>query len=274
MTDLPLLDRRGLLKLLGCGGCALALPSLSGCTIAEVFGGATPRSPSTCPRGAYAGLATVDGVAAVDLAGRNVLLIRTAPDAIVAVSRICTHTGCDMAPDRLGTWDGDKLICRCHDSHFDAEGHVLKGPATRDLASYPVQFDPATGEGTLTLGAAPAPVDMGPPAADAGEPGVVPPEFADLVNPFAGDPAAVTAGETLYQQCVACHGAQGEGNTAFMPPASAFNVDQSEWTDGYLFWRIRTGAVGGPPGSVMGAYPGISDDDTWRIITFLRSLQP
>ncbi|MCA9525035.1 MAG: Rieske 2Fe-2S domain-containing protein [Myxococcales bacterium] len=259
MSDLPLLDRRGLLKLLGCGGCALALPSLSGCTIAEVFGGGDGTLTFNVAEGPFRALGAVDGVAAVDVAGRNVLLIRTTPDAIVAVSRICTHTGCDMAPDRFGTWNGDRLICRCHDSHFDAEGHVLKGPATRDLATFDVEFDAATGSGTLTL-----------QKKSTG----IPPEFADLVNPFAGDPAAVSAGEALYQQCVACHGAAGEGSELFMPPASAFNVDQSEWTDGYLFWRIRTGADGGPPFSVMVAYPNLSDDETWQLVTFLRSLAP
>ncbi|MEZ4463467.1 MAG: hypothetical protein R3F43_02845 [bacterium] len=59
----------------------------------------------------------MDGVAAVDL--RPQRLSSTAPDAIVVSPHLHPH-GLRHGPDRLGTWDGDKLICRCHDSHFDA----------------------------------------------------------------------------------------------------------------------------------------------------------
>ena len=50
----------------------------------------------------------------------------------VAVSPICTHRGCTVDVH------GERLVCPCHGSTYDREGKVLKGPAQRALARYPV----------------------------------------------------------------------------------------------------------------------------------------
>jgi len=47
-----------------------------------------------------------------------------------AMSAHCTHLGCIV--DRR---EGNNLVCPCHGSRYSLEGKVLKGPATRDLAS-------------------------------------------------------------------------------------------------------------------------------------------
>jgi Rieske Fe-S protein len=54
----------------------------------------------------------------------------------VALSAICTHRNChvDPAPDR-------SFVCKCHGSQFDADGHVLTGPATRDLPVFATSVD-------------------------------------------------------------------------------------------------------------------------------------
>lgn len=102
----------------------------------------------------------------------------------------------------------------------------------------------------------------------------VPAEFADLSNPFDGDADAASAGQAIYDgTCASCHGADGTGGPQFSPAATDFTIDQSAWTDGRLFWRIRTGAASGPTGSIMPAYDSTqSEDETWQVITYLRTL--
>lgn len=47
-----------------------------------------------------------------------------------ALSRSCTHLGCELKFDPLSK----KFICPCHKSEFDLEGKVLKGPALKNLS--------------------------------------------------------------------------------------------------------------------------------------------
>ena len=103
----------------------------------------------------------------------------------------------------------------------------------------------------------------------------VPAEFRDLVNPL-GDPSSAEEGRALYDSyCASCHGAGGVGtDLPFNPPPTAFASDPhaSEWTDGYLFWRIKKGE-GGPAGSSMSAYESLlSDDQIWKIVSYLKTL--
>ena len=49
-----------------------------------------------------------------------------------ALSPICTHRGCTVEVQT------DRLVCPCHGSTYDRDGQVLKGPAQRALARYPL----------------------------------------------------------------------------------------------------------------------------------------
>jgi cytochrome b6-f complex iron-sulfur subunit len=58
------------------------------------------------------------------------------PKQLLAVNPKCTHKGCVV------NWVAaeKKYGCPCHDSDFAADGKVLKGPATKPLATYPVKI--------------------------------------------------------------------------------------------------------------------------------------
>lgn len=75
----------------------------------------------------------------------NILLVRSfelaAPIILIvkkngrhtALSSLCTHQGCHVRPS------GGLLSCPCHDSSFDLDGKVLRGPAPSGLRKFPVR---------------------------------------------------------------------------------------------------------------------------------------
>lgn len=56
---------------------------------------------------------------------------------VFGLSSICTHKGCKVRPQQ-----DQSFLCKCHGSTFDRDGHVTKGPATRDLPHLPLATDP------------------------------------------------------------------------------------------------------------------------------------
>jgi len=59
------------------------------------------------------------------------------PKTLIAVNPTCTHQGC------LVDWNKERksFVCPCHGSVFGADGAVQKAPATKPLATYPVQVE-------------------------------------------------------------------------------------------------------------------------------------
>ena len=68
---------------------------------------------------------------------------------LYAMTLICTHSGCDMGQQGLVSPQG--LFCGCHGSEFDADGNVLRGPASAPLAHFAVSAD-ASGKATVHTG--------------------------------------------------------------------------------------------------------------------------
>lgn len=62
-----------------------------------------------------------------------------------AVSSECTHAGCIIP---AFSSSNKVAVCPCHGSAYAVDGHVIRGPATLALTSYPVREG---GDGTLTL---------------------------------------------------------------------------------------------------------------------------
>jgi Rieske Fe-S protein len=62
-------------------------------------------------------------------------IVRLGDREFAAVLSVCTHRGCTVEPDTAG------FTCPCHGSEYDRSGLVLKGPAARDLARFPVHIE-------------------------------------------------------------------------------------------------------------------------------------
>lgn len=107
-----------------------------------------------------------------------------------------------------------------------------------------------------------------------------PADFLKRTNPLSATPAQVQAGKKLFVEtakplaCMNCHGQQGDGagpiGAALVPPPRNFTcgATMKDITDGQLFWVIKHGS----PGTGMMAFPGLSDDEAWQIIHYLRTL--
>jgi len=82
-------------------------------------------------------------------------------------------------------------------------------------------------------------------------------------NPLAGNPAAIAAGERLFQQtCAVCH---ADLNRA---PSLATGAFVHGGEDSQLAQTIRTGV----PGSQMPPFAGLTTDQVWQLVSYVRSL--
>jgi cytochrome b6-f complex iron-sulfur subunit len=86
---------------------------------------------------ANASLRVVGGQRIITIGAKRYLVIRTATDAFIALSAICTHSGCSVSYAKAG----NNIVCPCHGSTFTLGGAVTHGPATLPLASYDTSFD-------------------------------------------------------------------------------------------------------------------------------------
>ncbi len=68
---------------------------------------------------------------------------------VYAMTLTCTHQGCDIGLHGVVSASG--IVCGCHGSEFDADGNVVRGPATAPLAHFAVSED-ASGNLTVNTG--------------------------------------------------------------------------------------------------------------------------
>lgn len=107
-----------------------------------------------------------------------------------------------------------------------------------------------------------------------------PDEFLAKTNPLHASGGAIAAGKTLFLKtaqpvtCAMCHGAEGNGKglmgEALVPPPRNFTcgVMMRDIPDGQLFWIIKNGS----PGTGMMRFDGLSDEQVWQLVHYLRSL--
>lgn len=92
-----------------------------------------------------------DGILSIDLAQeqnsallasggfiiRNNIIIINQNDTYIALSSVCTHSGCQVSYNA----SANNLPCPCHGSLFNTSGSVLNGPADAPLKTYAVVRD-------------------------------------------------------------------------------------------------------------------------------------
>jgi mono/diheme cytochrome c family protein len=91
------------------------------------------------------------------------------------------------------------------------------------------------------------------------------PGSAKAKNPYAGNASAVAAGKDVYAKtCMQCHGNNRQG----MGPAPALDSPHVVSANpGELFWFITNGK----PSSGMPAWPNLTKQQRWQVVTFLQS---
>ncbi len=102
-----------------------------------------------------------------------------------------------------------------------------------------------------------------------------PSDFANAKNPFEGNQDAVTAGKTVFDNnCSACHGqdAKGDGpaGASLSPKPANLQNTAKQTSVQYIHWVATVGGAAAGLSSSMPAFKGvISDDDLWRVATYL-----
>src|SRR3954465_13317057 len=145
MNDPVELHRREVLAATGVAAAALAVIA---CGCASQDAGAADAAQSSSDADRPTGPVEIgavqdsphDGTYDTFAKSDKVIVVRRGGQ-LYAMSAVCTHRKCPVRPH-----DTD-LRCPCHGSRFDLDGHVTKGPATRDLPRFAV----ANAGGKLTV---------------------------------------------------------------------------------------------------------------------------
>jgi mono/diheme cytochrome c family protein len=95
----------------------------------------------------------------------------------------------------------------------------------------------------------------------------VPPSDHQKVNPYEGQPDAISAGRNIFEEhCAKCHGQNAEG-VKKRPSLRSHRVQQQA-SEGDLHWLLVNGSMkrGMPP------WAKLPDPQLWQLITYLKSL--
>ncbi len=142
------------------------------------------------------------------------------------------------------------------------------------LAYESFSASPVTRDGKTMLAPAPGTIARGAkPFRYGADPGEALRAGRELVNPVQRTDEALARGEALFHIfCAPCHGARGLGDgpmiPAFSKPPSLLDERARTLPDGHLFHIISRGQ------NKMGSYAAqIIQDDRWKVVHFIRSLQ-
>jgi nitrite reductase/ring-hydroxylating ferredoxin subunit len=131
-------DRRQLLQRAGAVGLGAAVVGVLAACGSGSGGSGGSGGGAQATRGADGSLAQLSqvpvggAVSAKDADGKPIIIAQPEAGTIVAMTAICTHQGCTVAPD------GKQLKCPCHGSVFSLTGDNVSGPAPSPLAQVDV----------------------------------------------------------------------------------------------------------------------------------------
>lgn len=105
----------------------------------------------------------------------------------------------------------------------------------------------------------------------------VPSDYASMKNPFEGNQDAVAAGKQVFTtNCETCHGADAKGDgpagASLTPKPANLQLTVKETDAAYMHWVISEGGAAAGLSSAMPAFKAVlSDEDIWRVDTYLRT---
>lgn len=80
-----------------------------------------------------------DSMKSFNVSGKQIVVCNIGGE-FFAIDDTCTHEKCSFSQE--GFLDGEKIICGCHGSVFDAKtGKVKTPPATTNLSTYKVTLE-------------------------------------------------------------------------------------------------------------------------------------
>jgi Rieske Fe-S protein len=135
------LNRRKVLCFAGCS-TGMALIGAGGAAAPGCGSSQATGSPPTGPVSA----GNVSALAVGSLIVMSNVAVARDADGVYGMSAVCTHAGCllDDASQSIAAGLG----CPCHDSTFDGNGKVTRGPASAALQHYAVTI---AGDGSITV---------------------------------------------------------------------------------------------------------------------------
>jgi mono/diheme cytochrome c family protein len=104
-----------------------------------------------------------------------------------------------------------------------------------------------------------------------------PADFANAKNPFEGNADAVKAGSDVFTaNCVSCHGADAKGDgpaaASLDPKPANLQVVAKGASEQFMHWVVTEGGAAAGLSSSMPSFKGgLSDDQIWQVVTYLKT---
>jgi cytochrome b6-f complex iron-sulfur subunit len=131
-------ERRTFLKVLGGAAVAMVVPACSSDPASSSSSSSSSSSTggSSSSSGGVTQLKVADVAEGAVVNGPGTTLVGRDAGGLYAMSSLCTHSACDLKTE--GVISASEILCKCHQSKFDKNGAVLRGPASSPLVHYKV----------------------------------------------------------------------------------------------------------------------------------------